>query len=274
MDAGRLQWVNRRDGQRPKDAAPGHPAQLQRAHGIKLLWGRAAGRCARPDCRMQLTAEATDYDPVVVIGDMAHVAGARDTGPRAEPELSSKKAERLREPDSAVQELPRPHRQEVCSNRAERLRKSTGPSELGVGFRCPSAAPLAHGLMLGLQGDHPIDLQPPMRPCRRILSTAPHSGWKVLTDPSAWRAVDRYDRRDRSRADDRRRYLRSADSSVSHRASQRVPGTRVSSYQPAERSALSVSPRRSYLGVVAPGCAGAGHHCPAGWMKRIPIAAP
>ena len=28
-----------------------------------------------PECRMEVFAEATDYDPIVVIGEMAHVAG-------------------------------------------------------------------------------------------------------------------------------------------------------------------------------------------------------
>jgi hypothetical protein len=57
---------------------------------LKLLWGRAAGRCANPECRTELFAEATDYDPIVVIGEMAHVAGASDIGPRADPGLSEK----------------------------------------------------------------------------------------------------------------------------------------------------------------------------------------
>ena len=39
---------------------------------------------------MELFAEATDYDPVVVIGEMAHVAGASDGGPRADADLSAK----------------------------------------------------------------------------------------------------------------------------------------------------------------------------------------
>src|SRR6516165_7567148 len=59
---------------------------------LKLLWGRSAGRCAMPECRIELFAEATEYDPVVVIGEIAHVAGAADAGPRAAPELT--KAER------------------------------------------------------------------------------------------------------------------------------------------------------------------------------------
>jgi hypothetical protein len=50
---------------------------------MKLLWGRAAGRCAVPECRVELYAEATGYDPVQVIGEIAHVAAAGKKGPRA-----------------------------------------------------------------------------------------------------------------------------------------------------------------------------------------------
>ena len=55
---------------------------------LKMLWGRAAGRCAMPECRIELYAEATDYDPIVVIGEIAHVAAAGTRGPRAAPSMS------------------------------------------------------------------------------------------------------------------------------------------------------------------------------------------
>src|SRR5439155_13774406 len=48
---------------------------------LKLLWGRAGSRCAMPECRVELFAEATDYDPTVVIGEFAHVTAAADDGP-------------------------------------------------------------------------------------------------------------------------------------------------------------------------------------------------
>lgn len=55
---------------------------------LKPLWGRAAGRCGVPTCRIELFAEATDYDPIVVIGDIAHIEAASDRGPRANPKRS------------------------------------------------------------------------------------------------------------------------------------------------------------------------------------------
>jgi hypothetical protein len=54
---------------------------------LKLLWGRAAGRCAMADCRVELFVTEDDYDPVCVIGEMGHIAASSNTGPRAHLEL-------------------------------------------------------------------------------------------------------------------------------------------------------------------------------------------
>jgi hypothetical protein len=60
------------------------------ARTLKLLWGRSGGRCAIPECRVELIVDATEYDPIVIIGEMAHGAAASDGGPRAAPELSTR----------------------------------------------------------------------------------------------------------------------------------------------------------------------------------------
>jgi hypothetical protein len=49
---------------------------------LKLLWGRAAGRCSIPECRVELIVEATEYDSIAIIGEIAHGAAASDAGPR------------------------------------------------------------------------------------------------------------------------------------------------------------------------------------------------
>lgn len=54
---------------------------------LKLLWGRAAGRCAMADCRVELFVTEDDYDPVCVIGEMGHIAASSNAGPRAHLEL-------------------------------------------------------------------------------------------------------------------------------------------------------------------------------------------
>ncbi len=54
---------------------------------LKLLWGRAAGRCAVADCRVELFVTEDDYDPVCVIGEMGHIAASSTAGPRADAEF-------------------------------------------------------------------------------------------------------------------------------------------------------------------------------------------
>lgn len=57
---------------------------------LKILWGRSAGRCALPSCRINLLVDATDYDPAVIIGEIAHIEASSDAGPRANKSKSQK----------------------------------------------------------------------------------------------------------------------------------------------------------------------------------------
>lgn len=61
------------------------------AQTLKLLWGRAAGRCAVPDCRIELFVTESGYDPVCIIGEMGHVAGSSSAGPRPDVSLPSRR---------------------------------------------------------------------------------------------------------------------------------------------------------------------------------------
>lgn len=50
----------------------------------RLVWTRAAGICAFPDCRRHLIEEAVGDDPAVFLGEVAHIVGhSEDGGPRA-----------------------------------------------------------------------------------------------------------------------------------------------------------------------------------------------
>lgn len=51
---------------------------------IKMLWGRAGGRCSKPDCDEDLTAliETKNY----TVGEMAHIIGNKPTAARGTPE--------------------------------------------------------------------------------------------------------------------------------------------------------------------------------------------
>lgn len=52
----------------------------------KILWGRAAGRCAFPDCKIELVKEKSDKKHIV--GEIAHIVSKKDDGPRGDPNLS------------------------------------------------------------------------------------------------------------------------------------------------------------------------------------------
>lgn len=56
----------------------------------KLIWGFAAARCSKPDCRTLCVAVAKGQDPNVTIGEIAHIHSYSDEGPRANPSLSQK----------------------------------------------------------------------------------------------------------------------------------------------------------------------------------------
>lgn len=60
---------------------------------IKILWGRAGGRCSKPGCTEDLTAlvESGNY----VVGEMAHVIGSKPTAARGIPEGGSDTYENL-----------------------------------------------------------------------------------------------------------------------------------------------------------------------------------
>lgn len=46
---------------------------------IKLLWGKAANRCSMPDCRRPLVAPAENLPSTVIVGEMAHIVGEKDS---------------------------------------------------------------------------------------------------------------------------------------------------------------------------------------------------
>lgn len=51
---------------------------------VKILYSLAAGRCAFTDCRQELIIEAPEHDDKKQIGNMAHIVGHSDDGPRGD----------------------------------------------------------------------------------------------------------------------------------------------------------------------------------------------
>lgn len=57
---------------------------------IKILWGRAASRCAFPNCRCQLTQDSEAASSSITIGEQAHIVAKERDAPRGDSLLTSK----------------------------------------------------------------------------------------------------------------------------------------------------------------------------------------
>src|SRR5262245_31231823 len=52
-----------------------------------MLWGRAAGRCSKPDCRRDLYESETETDDPSLVGENCHIVAEGNDGPRANPKM-------------------------------------------------------------------------------------------------------------------------------------------------------------------------------------------
>ena len=52
---------------------------------LKILWGRSGNRCSKPGCGNRLVIDATEVDLEAIIGQIAHIVGSSDSGPRSDP---------------------------------------------------------------------------------------------------------------------------------------------------------------------------------------------
>ena len=55
---------------------------------IKLLWGRAASRCAFSDCPMKLTQDKNTASGSFPLGEQAHIVGEKENSPRSSNSLT------------------------------------------------------------------------------------------------------------------------------------------------------------------------------------------
>lgn len=63
---------------------------------LKILWGKAAGRCSMPDCRKMLVHEASEQIPSknILIGVNCHIVGEKEDGPRGKSILTPEERNR------------------------------------------------------------------------------------------------------------------------------------------------------------------------------------
>lgn len=57
----------------------------------KMLWGRAAARCSKPDCRIDLYEDETATDDPTLVGQNCHIIAESDDGPRSNSALPMEK---------------------------------------------------------------------------------------------------------------------------------------------------------------------------------------
>ena len=128
---------------------------------LKMLWGRSAGRCATPECRIQLFVDATDHDPMVIIGDIAHIHASSSKGPRATAAVTRRK---LDEYDNLILLCKNCHfriDQQKRTNTVEMIKRLKEDHEAWVRESLPERGQNTIGWdAVVLQGQHPIDNRP------------------------------------------------------------------------------------------------------------------
>jgi hypothetical protein len=58
---------------------------------LKILWGKAAGRCSMPECKKQLVSDASDAVPskAIMFGENCHIVAEKPDGPRGKSTLKA-----------------------------------------------------------------------------------------------------------------------------------------------------------------------------------------
>lgn len=60
----------------------------------KMLWGRAANRCAHPECKLELVMNETETDDESIIGDEAHIVAQKQNGARGDSNFPIEKIDK------------------------------------------------------------------------------------------------------------------------------------------------------------------------------------
>lgn len=128
---------------------------------LKILWGRGAGRCSVPTCRLELFADATEHDPMVVIGEIAHIEAASDRGPRANQAKSKKERDQYQNLILLCQNCHHRMDAQKNSNSVEVIQRLKEDHEAWVRNSLPERGRSTTGwAVLLLHGAHPFDLEP------------------------------------------------------------------------------------------------------------------
>ena len=135
---------------------------------------------------MEVIVDATDHDPIVLIGDIAHIEASSNKGPRANRKLSAKNRDSY---DNLILLCKNCHFRfdgQKKANTVEAIKKLRNDHEAWVRVSLPERGHSTTGWhVLILQGEHPVDaaqtigaLSPDFQKGRpTILTTAPGQPW-------------------------------------------------------------------------------------------------
>jgi hypothetical protein len=158
---------------------------------LKLLWGRSGGRCAMPECRTELIADSAEYDPMVVIGEIAHVAAASDGGPRAAPEMGFEERNSYGNLILLCQNCHARIDGQQHSYSVERLKEIKAAHEAWVRASLPERGRSRTGWMtLCLLGDHAVDFGTAAAALTPDFIAGEPMLVQVPSETADWRAVD------------------------------------------------------------------------------------
>ena len=158
------------------------PAKSPRSYDpqtLKLLWGRAAGRCAMADCRIELFVAEPGHDPVCIIGEMGHVVASSDGGPRSNKTTRLDARDRY---DNLILLCRNCHRKIDVLHESyppERLHQIKNDHEAWVRTALPErGASAISWQVIRLQGDFPFD--PTQQLLKRLPQTMPTAKRRLL----------------------------------------------------------------------------------------------
>jgi hypothetical protein len=144
-----------------------------------------------PDCRVELLADATDYDPIVVIGEIAHIAAAQDRGPRADRSMTSAQRNDYKNLILLCQNCHAVIDGQPGTFPVERLKMVKADHELWVRASLPERGRSVYGWkVLVLRGDHPIDLETVNSAVSPDYIAGELQSLRVPTNNDSWQAVD------------------------------------------------------------------------------------
>jgi hypothetical protein len=75
-------------------------------HDLAIIWARSGNRCSAPGCEQRLVEAGTASDPDAVVGEIAHIVAASDTGPRSDATVA---AEDRNRPENLILLCPTHH---------------------------------------------------------------------------------------------------------------------------------------------------------------------